>query len=989
MPCLDDATVARLLDGALDPPEAEAARSHLDTCSPCRQLVAAALPRTRSGPTLTPEAALAAPPRLTRGATVGRYLVLDPIGAGAMGVVYAAFDPELDRKIALKLIRGGGGPDSAARTLREAQAMARLSHPNVVSVYDVGTLGSQLFVAMKLVEGGSLRHWLEGAHSQDEIAQVLLQAGRGLQAAHEAGIVHRDFKPDNVLVGKGGEVQVTDFGLARREPASGSAPDLAELRALHASPPVAETLPGSMVGSPAYMAPEQLRGEPADARSDQFAFCVTAFEALFGARPFGGATVLKLNEAVLAGRIDWPVKSARAPAWLRRTLTRGLSAEASQRFASMAGLLGELERSRARRHQRWLYAASAVTVLAGVLAFRLLGRPCTGAEALLAGVWDEARAAKMQAAFAATGSELAADAFAAARRAFDSYARSWAAQRTEACLATNVRREQSPEMLDLRLSCLDQRRRELASLVEEMLAADQKLVARAAFSVQALGGLDLCASAEALRQRVLPPADPQKRTRVVELREGLARAKALLASARYQPGLEKVAPVVTASRGLYRPLEAEALLVQGRLENGAGDPKAAAVVFRAATVAAAAGRAAAVGASAWDELASTTASRLGQPAEGRKAAEQGAALIESIGGDDRLSARHERTLDLIAFAEGKLDEALAHAQRSLVLLEKLDGPGAVSLAEPHNSIGETLRVLGKPKEGMEHHRLAVQLWEKAYGPNDPRVAVGLNNLAGDQLTSGDTPGALVTWERALAVREKALGKEHPDVAVTLGNLAGAYAEVGRLDQAKAAAQRSFDIKQKTYGPDNPSLAYALIALAKIASVTGEYEQGVAWAGRAVELRMRSFGPEAALTIEALCAHGGLLETAGRQAESLAVYQRAVAAAARTLPLDHGLRMQALMGLGTVSLQLGRSQAAVLPLEQVVTAMQAQPFDPMNRAIARSSLGMSLWNLGRDRPRAVALVRKASQDAQESGPLRKQSLKYIDEWLALHDRGGAR
>ncbi|MFL6293562.1 MAG: serine/threonine-protein kinase, partial [Thermoanaerobaculia bacterium] len=308
---------------------------------------------------------------LERGTVVGRYLILDWVGEGGMGVVYAAHDPELDRKVALKLLRpdrtGAAAEEHRLRLQREAQAIARLSHPNVVAVYDAGTLGEQVFVAMEFVEGKTLRQWLsEGARPWEEIVKVFAAAGQGLAAAHDAGLVHRDFKPDNVLMGQDGRIKVADFGLARpmgelagdAPPESGSGSG-----GLLASP---LTQWGMVLGTPVYMAPEQLRGVAADARSDQFSFCVSLYEALYGERPFPGGNPREIAEAVTRGSVREEPQGSRVPARLRALLLRGLSRDPELRFSSMEELLHELGRDPSARRKKWL-AAAAVFLVAGAL----------------------------------------------------------------------------------------------------------------------------------------------------------------------------------------------------------------------------------------------------------------------------------------------------------------------------------------------------------------------------------------------------------------------------------------------------------------------------------------------------------------------------------------------------------------------------------------------------------------------------------------------
>jgi len=349
--CLTHEELTALVEagGLAERPDLEA---HIGSCGPCSRalafLLTDAAPGEDLGSTARPITLRSAPDApLARGQRVGRYEVLDLVGQGAMGAVYAAHDPELDRVVALKLLRAEvtdarQREELVARMRREARAMAKLSHPEVITVHDVGSHGDQLFVAMELVRGGTLRTWLaKGGHSQAEVLEVFRSAGRGLAAAHAAGLVHRDFKPDNVLIGDDGRVRVTDFGLARsledREGETPGVPDSANAGASRL------TRTGVMVGTPAYMSPEQLRGETADARSDVFSFCVALHEAIYGQHPFAGKTFAKRRAAVLTGTVTPPPARPGVPANVRKALARGLRPDPAERPASMTELLGELE----------------------------------------------------------------------------------------------------------------------------------------------------------------------------------------------------------------------------------------------------------------------------------------------------------------------------------------------------------------------------------------------------------------------------------------------------------------------------------------------------------------------------------------------------------------------------------------------------------------------------------------------------------------------
>jgi hypothetical protein len=301
------------------------------------------------------------------GTKIGKFVVVGELGSGGMGVVYAAHDRELDRKVALKVMRASTGTDEdRMRMLREGQAMARITHPNVITVFEVGTEGGIVFLAQELLDGGTLARWLEFPRTQPLVLDMFLAAGRGLAAAHAAGLVHRDFKPDNVLLGKDGRVRVSDFGLARPLGPDGVAVTRAHARPggdVARSPMAKLTETGAVMGTPLFMAPEQHNGERADERSDQFSFCVALYHALYGDWPFAGQTAVALADNVIHGRIQRPPKGRRIPARLRDILLRGLSTEPAARYPSMEALLADI----AVKPPRRLRTLALVAVVLGVL----------------------------------------------------------------------------------------------------------------------------------------------------------------------------------------------------------------------------------------------------------------------------------------------------------------------------------------------------------------------------------------------------------------------------------------------------------------------------------------------------------------------------------------------------------------------------------------------------------------------------------------------
>ncbi len=272
----------------------------------------------------------------------GRFTIRERIGQGAMATVYAAHDAELDRDVAIKLLRGDGDEDSRLRVQREAQALARVSHPNVVQIHEIGSYGTQVFVAMELVDGVPLSAWRRAQpRSLGEIVAMYLQAGRGLIAAHSVGIIHRDFKADNVLVGSDGRARVADFGLAR---VLSAGPEVTIRERASGERAIARTEAGMIMGTPAYMSPEQHRSAAVDERSDQFNYCAAFYEAIYEVRPFAGRTVDELAAQVAAGLVEPPPEPGMAPPGLHRALLRGLEPDPAARWPSLAALLEHLER---------------------------------------------------------------------------------------------------------------------------------------------------------------------------------------------------------------------------------------------------------------------------------------------------------------------------------------------------------------------------------------------------------------------------------------------------------------------------------------------------------------------------------------------------------------------------------------------------------------------------------------------------------------------
>jgi predicted Ser/Thr protein kinase len=493
---------------------------------------------------------------------LGRYVLLDRLGAGAMGTVHSAWDRELERRVALKLLHRGHEP---ARFQREAQALAKLKHPNVVTVYDVGRAGGDAFIAMELVDGMSLRRWLgQGPRDTAEVLRVLEAAGRGLAAVHAVGLVHRDFKPDNVLVGADGIVRVVDFGLARlfddETPAPGRP---VELEPDEGSWQITHT--GTVMGTPRYMAPEQRAARAAEPRADQYAFCVTAWEALYGEHPVVH---------------DRPFSPARGKlgARLRAVLQRGMAQRPSDRWPSMDALLAAMAPDRPGR--RFAAAGAAVVLVAVAVVVALQSgaaeRACAVEEERLPLAWGDAERAAVRQAFLATGAAGAAAAADSTTLALDRYQDSLRAMAGDACRAARVRGSQSEPVRELRAACVARRGLALGVLVDELEHADRKLVGAAGEAARALPPVAECGEVAALTAPTMVPADPSLRAPVAAVWNELSALTALELAGRYRLALVRSAAAVPLARLIgFRPLISATLLQLSSIESRLDDHAAA------------------------------------------------------------------------------------------------------------------------------------------------------------------------------------------------------------------------------------------------------------------------------------------------------------------------------------------------------------------------------------------------------------------------------
>lgn len=771
-------------------------------------------------------------PVFRRGACLGRYVILGSLGSGGMGKVYAAYDPELDRKVAVKVLRGDllcseKRKESQTRLLREAQAAARLAHPNVVTVYDVGIVGERLFVAMELIEGATLTAWLEtGRRSWRAVLEVLLEAGRGLAAAHDVGLVHRDFKPGNVMISADGRARILDFGLVRAIDPKGGADDGAERESPDAAPalppesggePVWQpslTVPltrtGKALGTPAYMAPEQRAGATADARADQFSYCVTLYEALYGELPFDAGAIGVPGGPVREAPPDSPV-----PTWLRRVLLRGLEADPAARYPSMDALLEVLARDSSARRRRWqklaLVLLAPLSLTLGLWVFEQRRESlCQGAEQRLDGIWDPSRKAAIRGAFRASGLIYAGDAWQGVERVLDGYTRGWVAMRTEACEATHLRGEQSGELLDRRMACLDTRLEELRVLTGLLAHAGPQVIERAVSATDQLGSLAACADRRALSSLLPPPADEETARRIETVRAEIAEAKAQENLGQYVEFLATAQEAFAmAQETPFRPLHGEARLTLARGLGRSGQ----AVEMRDSLLEA-------VGiahATRHHELLAEALTSLiiaehllGNAAAARMWGALAASAIEALEQRDDLEARRLRYLGVAVSLDNEHEESIAYFRRSL---DHLPEPSSTLRSMILNNLGVSSIALKRFDEAEAHLLQALENSERVFGPHHLYAAIPLTSLGDLYREKGEHQRALARYRHSLDLKEKALGPDHPDLTKTLLGIGWCSIESGQPQAAITALERAVRLCE-THPGDPELLALGRFFLAR-------------------------------------------------------------------------------------------------------------------------------------------------------------------------------
>jgi tetratricopeptide (TPR) repeat protein len=940
---------------------------------------------------------------LARGAEVDRYVVLSKLGAGAMGVVFAAYDPELDRKVAIKLLREQIDSSSShthgrTRLLREAQALARLTHPNVIAIYDVGTLDGRVWLAMEFFEGQTLTEWSCGEEQGSRprwsaVVKVMLAAGRGLEAAHAAGLLHRDFKPDNVLVGDDHRVRVVDFGLARSESTSNPRAELADTRA---NPEIAAlslhvTRAGALMGTPRYMAPEQFHNAAVGAAADQYSFAVTLWEALYGERPFRGSTIIELAADVLSGRKPQPPRGARVPGWLRRVCERGLATKPEHRYPSLAALLADLERGQSRARAR-----VGVAVVAGALCLGLglalvsqlqsaeRVRACERAGASIWEIWNDDARERVRIGLLQAGVSYAQTVPDTVEPWLDRQAQAWAHARTTVCMHESVEHSWGAHTRDRATWCLEERRLELEALVAAFEHADATIVQRAVAAASGLGPISACTDPKTLALAPKPPA-PESQQAIADARAGLAAATALELGGKYPEALVRVSEVMAeASVSSWPPLHAASLRLQGKLLSRTGDHARAEVALTEAFTLA-------VGIDDWATAAQAASELIQVVGVGQTRfaeAQQWARFAEiAIGrAGDPLGTREafrQSAVGLLEHSQGNYAHAQSGLERAVALYEAALGPHHPDLAASLGLLSNTLYALGEYPRVREIQDRVLAIRRANLSPAHPDIAASLNTLGAVSYATGDYDQAIALYQQAIDIRRAALGPNHSDVGASLTNLCLAYRSKGLLEQAKQAGEQALAIQEQAVGPEHPMVAAGLTNLSIVLALLDDPQAANRLSLRALAIYEKSYGPEHPLVATGLKNMGAGHMRLGEYDLALDKFTRSLAIREKALGPSHPEVGSVLVSLAHLHVEQGHDAAALPLIERAIRIYDDAEGEQINEGEARWLLAHVLVATAGDSARALEQARLARGQVAASGDT--ETLAEIDEWLAARGR----
>lgn len=870
------------------------------------------------------------------GEKIGRYVLLEEVGQGGMGVVFAAFDPQLNRKIALKILRAQQSDSDnkrqlRARLFREAQAIAKLSHPNVITVFDVGNVGASVFVGMEFVEGVTLTDYLATPRSLESILDAFAQAGRGLSAAHQAGLVHRDFKPDNVLMGFDGIARVSDFGLARSDPSLVVEEDDSDEFEGH-SPPEAEdvdllsspmTQAGAVVGTPRYMAPEQHAGAPPDPRSDQFAFCVALYQALYRQDPYVAHSMERLVHAKQEGRIKEPPEGVPIPGRVEQLIWRGLAPDPRRRYPTMEALLEDLRDVpvvRGRPVLRWVVGLGLSSAALGVAALQSGGAaraPCDDGSNRWQETWNPDRKAAVQAAFSGVDAGASEVSWRAVERGLDAYGEAFTQQYADACSAVKAPRPADDMFFRLRQSCLMERRDFAASLVDLFEDPDGALVRAAPQAVAELPGMTRCSEISGLIARGMPTRLEEEQA-ASEFRGALMQSRVLGLAGQFEAAQARATEALEQAEALgFGEFVAEAHLVLGRALAHGGRYADAEQHLREAVLGGTRSAHDEAAAEAAIALVEVVGVRLDRHAEAILWEAQASALLDRIAERGILRARLENRAGRLDARRGDDTAARAHYTAALSLRSQVQGAEDPGRAAWLIDLGNVALAEGEFDEAVESFDRALALAEATLTSSHPARAASLAALGRVHLHREEYGPAREALLEAKSGLEGSLGATHPRTAMVLLGLANADEGLGNAVSAEAGYARAADLLGVTLGREHIAYRRALLGQSRCARVSEQLEDAVGWLTRACG------GPAVPASLRGECLHERAeFDFAAERFDDAASGFKNAAARFETGALaDPRRRAEALLGVARSQRALGRNEDAARALSSARTAVQ--------------------------------------------------------------------
>ncbi|MEM7155415.1 MAG: serine/threonine-protein kinase [Myxococcota bacterium] len=925
---------------------------------------------------------------------IGRYVVLAVHGRGGAGTVYAAYDDRLDRKVALKVLQPGrrGDEDEQARLWREAQAMAQLSHPNVVTVHEVGRDADGVFVAMEFLSGESLNTWRRSAKPEpQQVLDVYVRAGQGLAAAHAVGLIHRDFKPHNVVRTDDGAVKVLDFGLART--ATETSLDGTNPRDMSLSLASSLTRSGLVAGTPAYMSPEQHEGGLIDERSDQYSFCLSLWEGLCGTRPFVEGDERSLWDAKRQGPPPWPTGSARVPRAVVTAIRRGLAVDPNERWPSMHDLLAELAWDPRRRRQRWVLGivGGGVVALGGAASWswaQARAERCSGASAHLQGVWDDERRAEVEAAILGIERPYAGSVWQQTEGALSSYAGEWATAHTEACEATTIRREQSAAAMELQMRCLDRARVELRATVDTLSGADEGVVRRAHQLTGGLQPLARCGDVERLREQEEhgPPPLAEEAEAVEEGRRHLADARSLIRGGLFdasQRSLEEAR--VALSEVEYVPVRVEQQLAEGAQFEAKGDYAEAEAAFVSALELG-------LGQNLRTPAANAAMKLMYVLSAGHRRADEALrywSLVQGlVAGDDSMEMAARGSYAMLSHTRGDYEAAEAEFRAVYEYYLDSHGPQHHTVARVQLNIANALYGRGRLEESAAVSRASLAAFVAALGPQHPNVAAARLNLATTLGDLGHLDEAEAEARAGLVALEAAQGAEHPDLAMVRLNLANLLDRQGRSQEADEENRRALELFEKTLGPEHPNVATLRLNIAAKYEREDRFDEAEPLIRSALAIFERTLGPDHPNLAVPYNNLGAVLEGRGQDDEAEVEYRAAVELRARVLDADHPKLARSRYVLARFLLKRGGIVEA-LPLAEQAWARLRQPDSSVEaRSKCAFVLARLLWAHEapqRDRQRARELAAATAKQLRASGEDHAELLRDVEQWITAHPR----